>query len=71
MQARAGKRIGIHNLQAGDLVAWDNSSRNNGADHIAIYIGSGLIVEAPRPGVPVRTRKLGDNEGAWGVRISR
>jgi cell wall-associated NlpC family hydrolase len=50
-------------------VAWDNSSRNRGADHIAIYIGNGQIIEAPRPGVPVRIRKLGKNERAWGVRL--
>lgn len=68
-QANAGTRIGLGKLQAGDLVAWDNSTRNNGADHIAIYIGGGLIAEAPRPGVPLRVRKLGTNEGAWGVRI--
>jgi cell wall-associated NlpC family hydrolase len=68
-QATAGPRVAIGKLQAGDLVAWDNSTRNNGADHIAIYIGSGLIAEAPRPGVPLRVRKLGNNEGAWGVRV--
>ncbi len=68
-QANAGRRIGLGKLQAGDLVAWDNSTRNNGADHIAIYIGAGMIAEAPRPGVPLRVRKLGTNEGAWGVRI--
>lgn len=70
-QARAGKRIGLGELQIGDLVAWDNSSRNNGADHIAIYAGDGKIIEAPRPGVPVRIRTLDDNEGgAWGVRLN-
>lgn len=68
-QANSGKRVGLSGLRPGDLVAWDNSSRNNGADHIAIYIGGGRIVEAPRPGLSVRTRKLGRNEGAWGVRM--
>ena len=68
-QARAGTPVPLSKLQAGDLVAWDNSSRNNGADHIAIYIGAGLIVEAPRPGTSVRVRKLGSNEGARGVRV--
>jgi cell wall-associated NlpC family hydrolase len=69
-QARAGQRIGLGDLQVGDLVGWDNSSRNNGADHIAIYIGGGQIIEAPRPGMGVRIRKLGKNEGdAWGVRL--
>lgn len=68
-QATAGKRIGLGGLRAGDLVAWDNSTRNNGADHIAIYIGGGMIAEAPRPGVPLRVRKLGAHESAWGVRV--
>lgn len=68
-QARAGKAVGLGELVAGDLVAWDNSSRNNGADHIAIYIGNGMILEAPRPGTSVRIRKLGRGEGAWGVKI--
>lgn len=70
-QANSGKRIGIGELRPGDLVAWDNSTRNNGADHIAIYIGNGQIIEAPKPGLSVRVRKLGSSEGAWGVRINR
>jgi cell wall-associated NlpC family hydrolase len=72
-QARAGARIGLNQLQVGDLVGWDNSSRNNGADHIAIYIGNGQIVEAPRPGLSVRIRSLDDADtadGAWGVDMS-
>lgn len=68
-QANAGRRVDVGSLEPGDLVAWDNSTRNNGADHIAVYIGHGQIVEAPRPGTNVRIRKLGSNEGAWGVRI--
>lgn len=69
-QAQAGKRMDIGSLQAGDLVAWDNSSRNNGADHIAIYLGNGQIIEAPRPGLGVRIRTLDDDEGAWGVGLN-
>jgi cell wall-associated NlpC family hydrolase len=68
-QADSGRRIPLSALKAGDLVAWDNSSRNPGADHIAIYLGRGRIAEAPRPGVELRIRKLGSNEGAWGVRV--
>lgn len=69
-QARAGKRVGLNELQVGDLVGWDNSTRNNGADHVAIYIGGGQIIEAPRPGLSVRIRSLGKDEGdAWGVRL--
>lgn len=69
-QANFGQRVGLKALQPGDLVAWDNSSRNNGADHIAIYLGGGMIIEAPRPGLSVRIRKLGSNEGAWGVHLN-
>ena len=69
-QARAGKQISIKDLRPGDLVAWDNSSRNAGADHIAIYIGNGLIIEAPRPGRSVQISHLYDTNIAWGVRLN-
>jgi cell wall-associated NlpC family hydrolase len=68
-QASSGQRISLSQLRKGDLVAWDNSARNKGADHIAIYLGNGRIAEAPRPGVPLRVRSLGSGEGAWGVRV--
>lgn len=69
-QAAYGQRTAIGSLQPGDLVAWDNSSRNNGADHIAIYIGNGQIIEEPRPGLAVRIRPLDSDEGAYGVSLS-
>jgi cell wall-associated NlpC family hydrolase len=69
-QARYGARVGLNQLKPGDLVGWDNSARNNGADHIAIWLGNGQIIESPRPGLGVRIRSLDDNEGAWGVSLS-
>jgi len=70
-QANYGQRVGLSGLQPGDLVAWDNSSRNNGADHIAIYLGNGMIIESPRPGLSTRIRKLGSGlEGGWGVHLN-
>lgn len=60
-QARAGTAVpSMAEARPGDLIAWDNSGRNVGADHIAIYIGDGTMIEAPRPGghvqvVPVTT----------------
>ncbi|MET3960934.1 soluble lytic murein transglycosylase-like protein [Marmoricola sp. OAE513] len=54
-QAKAGTKVAsMAEAQPGDLIAWDNSSRNNGADHIAIYIGDGKMIEAPRTGLNVR-----------------
>jgi hypothetical protein len=69
-QANFGQRVGLDALRPGDLVAWDNSSRNNGADHIALYIGNGQIIEAARPGTAVRIRTLGEDEDAWGVQLN-
>lgn len=69
-QAGRGARVGLDALRPGDLVAWDNSSRNNGADHIAIYLGGGQIIEAARPGTAVRIRSVSPDEGAWGVHLN-
>ncbi|GAA1436037.1 hypothetical protein GCM10009641_33760 [Mycobacterium cookii] len=60
-QARAGTPVAsLDQARPGDLIAWDNSGRNVGADHIAIYLGDGRMIEAPKPGgqvqiVPVTT----------------
>jgi len=70
-QAASGPRISLDKLRPGDLVAWDNSSRNNGADHIAIYIGNGQVIEAPKPGTPVRIASVNGRGGnAWGVAMN-
>jgi soluble lytic murein transglycosylase-like protein len=59
-QAQSGRAVegGLANARPGDLIAWDNSSRNNGVDHIAIYIGDGKMIEAPRPGANVRIAEV-------------
>jgi soluble lytic murein transglycosylase-like protein len=54
-QARQGTAVSsLAAAKPGDLLAWNNSSRNNGADHIAIYVGNGKMIEAPRTGLDVR-----------------
>jgi cell wall-associated NlpC family hydrolase len=54
-QARSGRPVAsLAEARPGDLLAWDNSSRNNGADHIAIYLGDGKMIEAPRPGTNIK-----------------
>lgn len=69
-QAQAGQRIALDQLKPGDMVGWDNSSRNNGADHIGLYIGNGQVLHAPRPGDRVKISALWDTERAWGVRMN-
>lgn len=73
-QAERGKRTAIKDLQAGDLVAWENNPRQMGADHIALYLGDGMILEAPRTGLKIRIRKLSASEmqgngRTWGVKL--
>jgi cell wall-associated NlpC family hydrolase len=60
-QANAGANIAPADAQPGDLVSWDNSSRNNGADHIAIYVGNGQVIASPKPGDSVKIQPLWGN----------
>ena len=66
-QASAGARINVREAKAGDLIAWDNSSRNGGADHIGIALGNGQVLHAPKPGDAVKVSNLWDEGRAWGV----
>jgi cell wall-associated NlpC family hydrolase len=66
-QARGGAAVDERKLKVGDLLFWDNSSRNAGADHVAMYIGDGLMIEALQPGAPVRVTKVRRN-GMWARR---
>lgn len=59
-QARAGRAVGRGQARPGDLIWWDNSSRNVGADHIGIYIGNGQYLDAPSRGRTIGIRNLGN-----------
>jgi len=69
-QAQLGKRGDLKNLKPGDLVAWESSSRGPGANHVAIAIGNGLVIEAPRPGSSVQISEIYDQENAFSVRLT-
>jgi len=60
-QGAGGKAVANGDLRVGDLVFWDNSSRNQGADHVGIYIGGGKYIHAPQPGERVKISNLGGN----------
>lgn len=63
----SGYKTKVENLQPGDLVGWAKGG------HVAIYVGNGMIIESPRPGLSVRARKLSSydyNGGVYGVRVS-
>lgn len=70
-QMMKGKRVDYKDLKPGDLIGWNNSNHVVGADHIAIYIGNGQIIQAPRPGQSIRVDGLFDygTNMMWAVRI--
>ncbi|MER6082947.1 C40 family peptidase [Streptomyces sp. NPDC001833] len=64
-QVNEGKAVSPSKLQPGDLIF----SRGSAArpEHVGMYIGSGLAIEAPRTGKPVRMTALAD----WDILAAR
>ena len=54
-QIRVGKPVAKGDLQAGDLVFFYSSTAPS---HVALYVGNGVILHAPRPGKSVEYSKL-------------
>ena len=52
-QYYAGTPISASDLRPGDLVFWGTSSSPESIHHVAMYIGDGMIIHAPRTGRPV------------------
>ncbi|GAA2672576.1 C40 family peptidase [Streptomyces aculeolatus] len=64
-QINEGKPVPRHRLRPGDLIF----SRGTAArpEHVGMYLGQGLVIEAPRTGKPVRITPLAD----WTVLAAR
>lgn len=59
-QARGGRQVAsVADARPGDLVFYDNSSSRAGIDHVAMYIGDGKIIQAPRTGDVVKISDVG------------
>jgi cell wall-associated NlpC family hydrolase len=54
-QIRAGKSVAKSDLQAGDLVFFYSSTAPS---HVALYVGDGINLHAPRPGKSVEYTKM-------------
>ena len=52
-QYYAGTAISSSSLRPGDMVFWGTSSSPDSIHHVALYIGGGMIIHAPRTGKPV------------------
>lgn len=61
LQARAGTVVSRDQAQPGDLVWWDLNGRNDGADHVGIYLGNGKAMEASSSKGQVVVRNLWGN----------
>jgi cell wall-associated NlpC family hydrolase len=63
-QINYGRRIPLSSLQPGDLVFFYRS-----VTHVGIYLGHGLMVNAPRPGSSVRVDRINTMPIAGAVRL--
>lgn len=52
--SNAGRLVPVAQRTAGDLLFYSTGGRTSGFYHVAIYLGGGQMIEAPRAGVPVR-----------------
>ncbi|NIH83938.1 NlpC/P60 family protein [Amycolatopsis granulosa] len=49
-QYTAGKRVPLAQMRRGDMLFWGRS----GIHHVALYLGNGMMIEAPQSGLTVR-----------------
>lgn len=57
-QARVTTRVAYSNLRPGDLIFWSENGQVSGTYHVALYIGSGQMIHAPRPGKNVEVQSV-------------
>lgn len=58
-QYRSYYKVAYDQMRPGDLIAWGTNGSDPGSVyHVAMYIGNGQMVEASRPGIPVRVTTI-------------
>lgn len=58
-QYRSYYKVAYDQMRPGDLIAWGTNAADPGSVyHVAMYIGNGQMVEASRPGIPVRVTSI-------------
>ena len=60
-QSRFGRSVKYNQLKPGDLVFF---GRGNYISHVGIYLSSGRMVDAPRPGSRVKVQDFGSRFGS-------
>ncbi|USY23223.1 NlpC/P60 family protein [Nocardiopsis exhalans] len=70
-QWNAGQRVEWDDLQRGDLLFWrSDPTAPNYISHVAIYLGDGQMLEAPRTGLDVRVTSVRTANYAGAVRVN-
>jgi cell wall-associated NlpC family hydrolase len=64
-QSEYGKRVGLSELRAGDLVFYNTLNRP--FSHVGIYLGDGRFLHAPKTGAQVRVESI--RAGYWSKRF--
>jgi cell wall-associated NlpC family hydrolase len=70
-QARTGPQVPVSQIQPGDLIFYHTDpTAPSYISHVAIYLGNGLMVQAPEPGKNVEVVKADFGGGfAGAVRV--
>jgi peptidoglycan DL-endopeptidase CwlO len=70
-QARTGPAVPVSQLQAGDLLFYHTDPTDPGyISHVAIYLGSGWMIQAPQPGMDVEVVPAGfGSQFAGAIRV--
>jgi len=50
--------IAASNLRRGDLLFWSETGSPDTIYHVALYVGRGMMITAPRPGRSVELRPM-------------
>ncbi|WP_201295057.1 MULTISPECIES: C40 family peptidase [unclassified Nocardiopsis] len=70
-QWNAGERVAFDDIQRGDLLFWrSDPTAPDYISHVAIYLGEGMMLEAPRTGLNVRVTPVRTSNYAGAVRVN-
>lgn len=67
-QTTIGHRTSLSKAQPGDIIGWNQG--NGVMGHVAIYLGNGMMVEAPQPGKQVRVVPVWNRGSAFAVHLN-
>ena len=69
-QWNAGERVAFEDMERGDLIFWrSDPTAPDYISHVAIYLGDGMMLEAPRTGLNVRVTPVRTADYAGSVRV--